>query len=272
MQDTNRISKIHRRTNRHDNLMDIFVRHLTVETQLLNACRHKQAKHVEHILEHSSINPDTVRDRLLRTPLHIACSRKDDFQEATNIARILIKHGADVNNGVGDENGMHPMHMAVLAGNIECVLLLLEQGASVPASDPFRLTPLLLAKLKLDNLRQSRLYSKQDSLSDATSNALQEYRDLQSITQVLVTHLANNHITNHGMPTHYGLSDRFFSKEESEKQLNDAILSITDQLSTICVQENSRLPSHENDPALQDVMNSLMEKVRRLRIEEAAVK
>lgn len=45
MQDTNRISKIHRRSNRHDNLMDIFVRHLTVETQLLNACRHKQAKH-----------------------------------------------------------------------------------------------------------------------------------------------------------------------------------------------------------------------------------
>lgn len=54
-------------------------------------------------------------------------------------------------------------------------------GASVPASDPFRLTPLLLAKLKLDNLRQSRLYSKQDSLSSDTSNALQEYRDLQSV-------------------------------------------------------------------------------------------
>lgn len=145
MQDTNRISKIHRRTIRHDNLMDIFVRHLTVETQLLNACRHKQAKHgtffiatlfhslqlifrfllVEHILEHSSINPDTVRDRLLRTPLHIACSRKDDFQEATNIARILIKHGADVNNGVGDENGMHPMHMGKFVsmdGFMVCVL------------------------------------------------------------------------------------------------------------------------------------------------------
>ena len=74
------------------------------------------------------------------------------------------------------------------------------------------------------------------------------------------------------MPTQYGLSDRFFSKEESEKQLNDAILSITDQLSTICVQENSRVPSHDNDPAIQDVMNSLMEKVRRLRIEETAVK
>lgn len=29
-------------------------------------------------------------------------------------------------------------------------------GATIPASDPFRLTPLLLAKLKLDNLRQAQ--------------------------------------------------------------------------------------------------------------------
>lgn len=87
--------------------------HITfITTRMASLIQYSSASFVvEHILEHSAINPDTVRDRLLRTPLHIACSRKDDLQEATNIARILIKHGADVNNGVGDENGMHPMHM-----------------------------------------------------------------------------------------------------------------------------------------------------------------
>ena len=57
------------------------------------------------------INPDTVRDNYLRTPLHIACGRRDDLQEATSIARVLIHAGSDVNNGVGDVDGLQPMHM-----------------------------------------------------------------------------------------------------------------------------------------------------------------
>lgn len=99
-----------------------------------------------------TINPDLIRDTHLRTPLHIACSRQDDSIEATAIAKLLIQHGADVNNGVGDIDGLQPMHMgksdgklgeelgkgccgtnylftlAVLSGNFHCVLLLLEEG------------------------------------------------------------------------------------------------------------------------------------------------
>jgi ankyrin repeat protein len=57
------------------------------------------------------LNPDTIRDKYLRTPLHIACSRKDDFGVATTIARLLIRAGSDVNNGVGDVDGFSPLHM-----------------------------------------------------------------------------------------------------------------------------------------------------------------
>lgn len=57
------------------------------------------------------INPDTIRDKYLRTPLHLACSRKDDPLVATSIAKLLIRSGADVNNGVGDVDGLQPMHM-----------------------------------------------------------------------------------------------------------------------------------------------------------------
>ncbi|KAI9314168.1 hypothetical protein BX666DRAFT_509425 [Dichotomocladium elegans] len=274
----NRITKSYqaRRTRRADRLRALLQCH-TEDVLLLDACRRKTAADVEAILtELPTLNPDNVRDSSLRTPLHIACARRDDYQEAAAIARILIKRGSDVNNGVGDMDGFQPMHMAVLAGNIHCVLLLLEQGASVPASDPFRLTPLLLAKRKMDNLRLSRLYSSSgngsahlfddDKKTVKSSVALAEYRDLQSITKVLVTHLANKHITTHGFPSQHGLSDILFSKE-SEQQLNQTIANITDQLSGICMHDK-----RNSDPLLQDAMNNLMEKVRNMGIEETAVK
>ncbi|KAI9254490.1 hypothetical protein BDA99DRAFT_518541 [Phascolomyces articulosus] len=300
----NRITKScqTRRNRRADRLRELF--QLTPgDSVLLDACKRKKAKDVETLLSaFPCIDPDTVRDNHLRTPLHIACGRRDDLQQATSIARVLIRAGSDVNNGVGDVDGLQPMHMAVLAGNIQCVLMLLEEGASVPASDPFRLTPLLLAKLKMDNLRQTRLalyqkdtnddededqemmmtHSKRIKENTMNSNAQQEYQDLQSITKVLVTHLANKHITTYGLPSqdphpyYHGLSDTLFSKENnkdasssssSEQQLNQAIVNITDQLSGICVQDN-----RENDPLLQDAVNVLMEKVRNLGLEETAVK
>lgn len=58
-----------------------------------------------------TINPDTIRDKYLRTPLHLACSRRDDPLVATSIAKLLIRAGSDVNNGVGDVDGLQPMHM-----------------------------------------------------------------------------------------------------------------------------------------------------------------
>ncbi|KAI9491871.1 hypothetical protein BDB00DRAFT_940014 [Zychaea mexicana] len=295
----NRITKScqARRNRRADRLRELL--QLTqADSVLLDACKRKKAVDVEALLSaFSCINPDNVRDNHLRTPLHIACGRRDDLQEATAIARVLIRAGSDVNNGVGDVDGLQPMHMAVLAGNISCVLMLLEEGASVPASDPFRLTPLLLAKLKMDNLRQTQLALYNDSKNSdeedddddytegdnnsriknttMSSNAQQEYQDLQSITKVLVTHLANKHITTYGLPSqdpnpHYhGISDRLFARErkDSDQQLNQAIVSITDQLSGICMQDN-----RDSDPLIQDAVNMLMEKVRSLGLEETAVK
>lgn len=55
---------------------------------------------------------------------------------------------------------------------------LLSLGASIPASDPFRLTPLLLAKFKMDNLRPSRMVKDNRIPVDIS---YEEYRDLQSV-------------------------------------------------------------------------------------------
>lgn len=64
-------------------------------------------------------------------------------------------------------------------------------GASIPASDPFRLTPLLLAKLKLDNLRRTRLAisnQEEDDLerfgkSNRVPASVQaEYKDLRAVS------------------------------------------------------------------------------------------
>ncbi|KAI8879342.1 ankyrin [Backusella circina FSU 941] len=202
------------------------------DSVLLAACARRSPQDVRDIIESDpDINPDEIRDHNIRTPLHIACGRRDNHAIATSIAEILIESGSDVNNGVGDKDGLQPMHMAVLAGNYQCVLLLLRQGATIPASSPFRLTPLLLAKLKLDNLKKM---NRNEDISQSNST---EYNDLTSITQVLVTHLANKHTSNSNH--HHGLSDFLFSKTTDE--LNDTISSITHQLSAIEVDDDASL-------------------------------
>lgn len=87
-------------------------------------------------------------------------------------------------------------HFRVIFSSFFFYFYFIISGASIPASDPFRLTPLLLAKVKMDNLRQTRLalYQKEDGndKEDQTmdqkggermmnSNAQQEYQDLQSV-------------------------------------------------------------------------------------------
>ncbi|KAL1936256.1 hypothetical protein VTP01DRAFT_390 [Rhizomucor pusillus] len=259
-----RVKKLCQQSRRTDRLRQML-RTTPAETTLLEACRKKSAKEVEALLAaFPSINPDTIRDSHLRTPLHIACAREDDLTEATAIAKVLIRAGSDVNNGVGDVDGFQPMHMAVLAGNIQCVLLLLEKGASIPASDPFRLTPLLLAKFKMDNLRPSRMVKDNRIPVDIS---YEEYRDLQSITEVLVKHLANKHSTMYGtskeLQTH-GLSDILFAKEDPDPdvEVNQAIQNVTEQLSRICVNE-------ESGQLVEDTIKNLMEKTRNLSLRES---
>ncbi|KAG0762974.1 hypothetical protein G6F62_002354 [Rhizopus arrhizus] len=218
-----------------ENLRDLL-RLTAAETILLDACARKSAQEVQEILEAlPQLNPDTIRDNNLRTPLHIACSRKDNPSTATEIAQLLIRAGSDINNGVGDIDGLKPMHM----------------GATIPASDPFRLSPLLLAKFKMDNLLQH----KQGRVEWVSECAKQEYNDLLSITQVLVTHLASKHSESFGSSlaqhNYHGLSDSLFNNSNNE--LNDTIAAITDKLALIDVSSSDNL---------QDSVNSLIQKYR----------
>ncbi|KAG2207379.1 hypothetical protein INT47_006854 [Mucor saturninus] len=241
----NRITKTCqvKKSKRADRLRDLLQLSAS-DSILLDACARKPLNEVKELLEAlPGINPDTIRDRYLRTPLHLACSRKDDPLEATSIAKLLIRSGADVNNGVGDVDGLQPMHM----------------GANIPASDPFRLTPLLLAKLKLDNLRQVQETIHHAQVDWVSESAKDEYQDLKSITQVLVSHLANKHITSFGLPSYdtsgyYGLSDFLFLKESDD--LDETISLITDKLATIGM----------TDENIQQSVNGLIEKVKKLGI------
>ncbi|KAI8066940.1 uncharacterized protein B0P05DRAFT_580773 [Gilbertella persicaria] len=255
----NRISKCQLRKNkRADRLRDLL--QLTPsDSILLDACARKQASDVKEILAAlPEINPDTIRDKHLRTPLHIACSRRDDFSVATSIAQLLVRAGADVNNGVGDVDGLSPLHMAVLAGNHQCVLMLLHE-------DPFRLTPLLLAKLKMDNLRQFRRTVPGEN-EWTSESAKSEYQDLESITQVLVQHLANKHMTSFDLPSYdsssgyYGLSDFLFLREE-DQDLKDTITAMTDKLALIGMSD-----SKTDEEIIQDSVKGLIEKVKQLGI------
>ncbi|KAI8876358.1 hypothetical protein K501DRAFT_232143 [Backusella circina FSU 941] len=260
---------------------------------LLDACARKSPQDVYELMEAlPDLNPDTIRDKYLRTPLHIACSRRDHLN-AIRIANLLVKKGSDVMNQVGDRDGLLPMHMAVLAGNDQCVLMLLSKGANIPASNPFRLTSLLLVKLKLDNLRQSQyminnhhMQQDDDDSEDDNINyddyldwlisdsAKSEYQDLISITKVLVTHLANSYIKLYGLPLHddntsNGISDYLFDPVTTTiieqrsilgDELNDAISSITHHLAA--------MEMNEAEQVIQDSMNDLIEKVKQLGVNE----
>ncbi|KAI9300856.1 hypothetical protein BJ944DRAFT_170123 [Cunninghamella echinulata] len=220
-----------------------------IEALLLEACARKSLDDVKAIfLSDTTLNPDTIRDIYLRTPLHIACSRKDDSKEAAEIVRLLIKQGADVNNGVGDIDGLKPMHIAVLNGNYHCIIVLLEE-----------------AKLKLDNLKQ--LPSSMDNTYDHLSERdTKEYQDLLSITQVLIEHLANKHLTTSTIQSkipsssYYGLSEHLFSKAGNDDHLNDTISSITDQLSNLGVDDTSN--------QIRDDLDGLIAKIRELGVQE----
>ncbi|KAI9027508.1 ankyrin repeat-containing domain protein [Phycomyces nitens] len=267
------------RTRHKDRLRDLLQLSPS-DSLLLDACARKTAEEVSRLLTAvPELNPDTIRDKYLRTPLHIACGRQDDLAEATALAKVLIRAGSDVNNGVGDMDGLQPMHMAVLANNVQCVLLLLEHGASVPASDPFRLTPLLLAKLKLDNLRltQQLIQRAGNGRFDErrmSSSAQNEYSDLESITEVLVTHLSNKHITTFGSPRQmstHGLSDFLFASSD-DGGLSEVISGIAAQFSNLHMTDRPTTPEEAEKKVqkLHDSMNGLIEKVRQLGINDKA--
>ncbi|KAH8549725.1 ankyrin repeat-containing domain protein [Umbelopsis sp. PMI_123] len=186
---------------------------------LLEACATGDADTVSNIL--NSLNPlvniDTIRNQNLQTPLHLVCKRKENYANATEIATLLIDHGCDVNNAICDNDGMLPLHYAVLSGNVDCVILLLLRGATIPISDPFRLTPLLLAKAEIEkNERRRSIQALQVSrISNDTDPSL---KNLRRITSLLLEHIRERHDEQLGNdmtapPTsNYGLSNSLLSK------------------------------------------------------------
>lgn len=46
----------------------------------------------------------------------------------TEIIKVLLRWGADVNNPMGDIVGNRPLHMAIASNNFDAVLVLLEAG------------------------------------------------------------------------------------------------------------------------------------------------
>ncbi|KAH0623983.1 hypothetical protein JD844_007219 [Phrynosoma platyrhinos] len=68
-----------------------------------------------------------------RTPLHIACERKDNFKNAAKVVRLLLEHSANPNVLW---SGHSPLSLAIATGNDQAVAELLAGGAdpNVPLS------------------------------------------------------------------------------------------------------------------------------------------
>jgi uncharacterized protein len=71
------------------------------------------------------------------TPLGLAC-----FFNHPEIARLLVKHGANVNAVSQNNMQVSPIHSAVAVGNAELVKFLLEHGADINAVQSGGYTPL----------------------------------------------------------------------------------------------------------------------------------
>ncbi|KAJ2961838.1 hypothetical protein NQZ79_g2943 [Umbelopsis isabellina] len=194
------------------------------------------------------VNIDTIRDMNLQSPLHLACKRKDNFENSTAIATLLIDHGCDVNNAICDNDGMLPLHYAVLSGNVDCVIMLLVKGATIPISDPFRLTPLLLAKAEIEKTeRRHLLHTRPEfNLSSDTEFSL---KNLRQITALLLDHIKQRHTEDaeaaNGSPS-YGLSNSLLARKQSTSSGYESDLdvpSIVDRMRSMSVSADDNIDS-----------------------------
>ena len=65
-------------------------------------------------------------------PLHLAC-----YCGQTDVAKVLIQAGVDVNNVSGDELGQTPLLDAAVEGKVDIIKILLENGADVNATNNY---------------------------------------------------------------------------------------------------------------------------------------
>ncbi|KAG1176439.1 hypothetical protein G6F70_005065 [Rhizopus microsporus] len=112
-------------TKQKSNLKDLL-KLTKAQESLMSACSENDVSTVVALLEKHKphLDPDRIRDSKLRTPLLIASAKGN-----TEIVKVLIQWGADVNNPMGDIVGNRPLHLAVASNNVDTVLALLEAGA-----------------------------------------------------------------------------------------------------------------------------------------------
>jgi uncharacterized protein len=97
-----------------------------------------QRKAVEILLATGAQVNVAARNSMKVAPLHSAAAA-----DQTEIARLLLEHGADVN--ARQQAGVTPLHQAAAAGQLGLAELLLDHGADVNARTDDGATPLGLA-------------------------------------------------------------------------------------------------------------------------------
>ena len=83
-----------------------------------------------------------ARDEVDLSLLHHACMRL-----RTDVIRLLVEMGAEVNAVAAESFGIQPIHCAARhsEGNAEAIILLVHHGADVNARNAYRVTPLHMA-------------------------------------------------------------------------------------------------------------------------------
>jgi Ankyrin repeats (3 copies) len=132
-----------------DNGADPNVRGDYNMTPLLSAAFDGEFEMVQVLLKYKAdIN---ARDKYGENALHNASngSRSVIGPSLSNVARLLLKHGADVNARTDKDKGHStPLHLAAHFGRLEVVHVLLEHGADVGTEDGSGRTALQLASDK----------------------------------------------------------------------------------------------------------------------------
>ena len=81
--------------------------------------------------------------------------RSAAYENITDVTRVLLKRGADVDKQSGDDHET-ALHVAVMFSNTDVIEVLLKHGASTKMEDRFGHTPMDLA-LEQDNEALIRL-------------------------------------------------------------------------------------------------------------------
>ncbi|MCD4784005.1 MAG: ankyrin repeat domain-containing protein [Candidatus Eremiobacteraeota bacterium] len=122
---------------------------LFADNDIFSAIEAIDKNRVEIILRRSP-NIIKKKDKNGMTPLHWATRL-----EGTEIAKLLISKGADVNAKDNMKMGLTPLHITAYKGNTDIAKLLIDKGADVNAKDNGGMTPLYWAVFK-DNTKDNR--------------------------------------------------------------------------------------------------------------------